>query len=137
MANPKLTRFVSWISCIGLCGLADYLDNRRRRKETANMSNSQVLLKDLTWLTQQPRPSRSQETVRSGSSSVPEASLNKPVQTEEPVIFEPSSSPYYPPPCTFMPPESPDMHKHQIHALPDSSLAWYNGLPVGCSSLIF
>lgn len=134
MANPQPTRFVSWFSCVGLCDLADYLNNRRRRKETTNMSNSQVLLKDLTWLTQQPRPSRSQEPV---SSSVIDASGNKPVQTEEPDIFESPASPYYPPPSTFMPPESPDMHKHQSHALHDSSPAWYNGLPVGRNPPIF
>lgn len=136
MADPQPTRFMSWISRFGLCGLADCLDNRRR-KATANMSNSQVLLKDLTWLTQQPRPSRSQEPVRSGSRTVIEASVNKPVQTEEPDIFESPGSPYYPPPCTFMPPESPDMYKHQSHALPDSSPAWHNGLPVGCNSPMF
>lgn len=134
MANPQPTRFVWWISCVSLCGLADYLNNRSLRKETTNMSNSQVLLKDLTWLTQQPRPSRSQEP---GSSSVIETPGINPVQTEEPDIFESPASPYYPPPCTFMPPESPDMHKHQSHALSGSSPAWYNGLPVGRNPPIF
>lgn len=137
MTNPHPTRLMSLILSVGLCGLADCLDNRRRRKETMNTSNSQVLLKDLTWLTQQPRPSRSKEPYRSGSNSVIESSVNKSAQTKEPDIFESPVSPYYPPPSTFMPPESPDMHKHQSHALPDSSAAWPNGLPVGCNSPMF
>lgn len=130
MTNPHPTRLVSRISRVGLCSLADCPDNRKR-KETMNTSNSQVLLKDLTWLTQQPRPSRSKEPVPSGSNSVIESSVNKSAQTKDPDIFESPGSPYYPPPSTFMPPESPDMQKHQNPALPDSSTAWPNGLPVG------
>lgn len=97
------------------------------------MSTSKVL-KDLTWLTQQPRSSRPQEPV---SSSLIDAAVANPIQTEEPDIFGSPASPYYPPPRTFMPPESPDMHKHQSHALSDSSPAWYNGLPVGRNPSIF
>ena len=137
MTTPQPTRFVSWIPRVGLCGLADCLDDRRRGKETMNTSNSQTLLKDLTWLTQQPRPGRSQEPVRFGSNSVIEPSVYISAQAKEPDILESPGSPYYPPPPTFMPPESPDMQKHPSHVIPDSSAAWHNGLPVGCNSLIF
>lgn len=97
--KPHLTLMLCEIPLIHVYGLADSLD-RRGRIPSMSSPNAQRRLVAM--------PRSTLQHGESSSSSALNAALPVSHQTEAYNVAEPSSSPYYSPPTTFMPPESPN-----------------------------
>ena len=97
------------------------------------MSDSHRFLAGLTWLTPDSQHGQSPDPGESGSPSAikhPVPDSYQPAQTD---MVKSRDSPYYSPPPTFMPPESPNMIRRAPHGLPSPPDEWPT-VPVSCNS---